>query len=290
MAKPAILTIRSFPSLIVEDFCFSDTMAPARSDCFSLYLIAAGEGTLRLGTANHELVGPVLVALNPYQQVAFKITAPVRGVVLRFHPNFFCIETQHHAVGCNGILFNDVYHVPLVKLSHEEVSDFENILTEMEREIRGSELARLEVLSSLLRIFLIRATRRKLGEGEGGANAPKAGLEILRRLRDEIEKHYRELHRPSDYARLLGVSRRLLADVVRDHLHMTVSQLIRDRVMQHAKWQLLHTLRPVKEIAFELGFEDEFYFSRLFKRAVGLAPLVFRTRETEIRGGANLSM
>src|SRR5690606_34951207 len=120
---------------------------------------------------------------------------------------------------------------PLVKLSREEASDFERILNEMGREIRGSELARLEVLSSLLRIFLIRATRRKLGEGEGGAYAPKAGLGMLRRLRDEIEKHYQELHRPSDYARILGVSRRSLAEVVRDHLNMTVSQLIRDRVM-----------------------------------------------------------
>jgi AraC-like DNA-binding protein len=61
-------------------------------------------------------------------------------------------------------------------------------------------------------------------------------------------------------------------------------------VLQQAKWELLHTLKPVKQVAIELGFRDVFYFSRLFKRATGCSPTFFREYETEIRGGRNLSM
>jgi AraC-like DNA-binding protein len=46
----------------------------------------------------------------------------------------------------------------------------------------------------------------------------------------------------------------------------------------------------VKEIAAEIGFADEFYFSRLFKQATGMAPTAFREFETRIRSGRNLSM
>src|SRR5208283_3101704 len=56
------------------------------------------------------------------------------------------------------------------------------------------------------------------------------------------------------------------------------------------KWELLHTLKPVKEISRELGFSDELYFSRLFKKATGYSPTFFREFETEIRAGSNLSM
>jgi len=81
-----------------------------------------------------------------------------------------------------------------------------------------------------------------------------------------------------------------LGRIVRENLGTTPTELIRARILTHAKWQLLHTLRPVKEIAREVGFTDELYFSRLFKKATGYSPTFFREFETEIRGGSNLSM
>ena len=76
---------------------------------------------------------------------------------------------------------------------------------------------------------------------------------------------------------------------MKTHLGKTLTELIRERLVKQAKWELLHTLKPVKQVASELGFDDEFYFSRLFKRATGCAPTFFREFETIIRGGSNLS-
>ena len=71
---------------------------------------------------------------------------------------------------------------------------------------------------------------------------------------------------------------------------MVWSDAIYVMILTHAKWQLLHTLKPVKEVAREVGFPDELYFSRLFKKATGRSPTAFREFETAIRGGSNLSM
>src|SRR5207244_2956923 len=43
-------------------------------------------------------------------------------------------------------------------------------------------------------------------------------------------------------------------------------------------------------IAREVGFEDELYFSRVFRKATGMSPTEYREFETAIRGGSNLSM
>jgi AraC-like DNA-binding protein/quercetin dioxygenase-like cupin family protein len=49
-----------------------------------------------------------------------------------------------------------------------------------------------------------------------------------------------------------------------------------DLKVDSARFALTHSDRPVREIALELGIEDEFYFSRLFKARVGVSPLAFR--------------
>jgi AraC-like DNA-binding protein len=79
-----------------------------------------------------------------------------------------------------------------------------------------------------------------------------------------------------------------LGKLTRAYFHKSLTDLIRERFLKHAKWQLLHTLRPVKEIAYEVGFEDEFYFSRVFKRATGCSAQFYRKYETELRGGKNI--
>lgn len=36
--------------------------------------------------------------------------------------------------------------------------------------------------------------------------------------------------------------------------------------------------KSIREISFAVGFEDEFYFSRLFKKKFGLSPLGYRNK------------
>src|SRR5947207_452532 len=77
---------------------------------------------------------------------------------------------------------------------------------------------------------------------------------VLAQLGALIEENYRTWHSPALYADALHMAEKTLGRVVREHLGTTPTDLIRRRILTHAKWQLLHTLRPVKEIAQEVGF------------------------------------
>lgn len=279
-----------FDPLQINPVQFSASGNLSRTPCFSLFLIQSGEGTVQISHATHSFHAPTLLCLSPYQCAAFTHNSQIEGLLLRFHANFFCIETHHHAVGCNGVLFNDVYEVPLVNLEPAQLVEFTDLFQAIGKELQQAALAQLEILTSYLKVLLVKATRLKIAQhGQDGLEATKQP-DILRQLRDALEEHYQQKHRPSDYAAMLGVSHKTLSGLVKLHFHQTLSELIRERVLKHARWQLLHTLKSVKEIAYEVGFEDEFYFSRLFKRSFGCSPTAFREYETALRGSSNISM
>jgi AraC-like DNA-binding protein len=278
------------PALRVADLALPPGPAETgRTNCFTVAWVEAGGGTFWADDGRYPFVGPCLLFATPYQHTRLAPDRPARGAVVQFHANFLCVETVHHEVGCNGVLFNDPYGVPVVGLDAPAAAEVGELVGRVRRELADAGLAQAEVLVSYLKLLLVLATRLKLRGGTAAAPAPRRPP-LLDQLQKLVEAQYRTLHAPADYADRLGVSPKALGRLTREHLGRTPTDLIRDRVLKHARWELLHTLRPVKEIARELGYDDELYFSRLFKKATGLSPTAFREFETDIRGGSNLSI
>lgn len=264
---------------------------PARTNYFSIYFIESGSGTFWADASCFAFGPDSLLFFVPYQHIRFVPESPIHGEVIQFHANFLCVETFHAEVGCSGILFNDPYGIPAVMLDERAKLEVQGLIERIRQEQSKSDLAFGEVMLAYLKVLLILATRLKLPRtGACETGAIDLRHPTLVQLRDLIEENYHSLHSPADYAKRLHLTPKTLGRIVREHLGTTPTDLIRNRILIHAKWQLLHTLKPVKEISRELGFSDELYFSRLFKKATGFSPTFFREFETEIRGGSNLSM
>ncbi len=278
-------------SLKVEPFGVSTSGSdPQRTNYFTVFWVQGGAGTLCAESGQYPFAAHSLLFLVPYQSFRFLADSAVHGLCLQFHANFLCIETYHEEVGCNGVLFNDTYGIPCVDLEDCHTREVGLLLDEIRRELQERGLAHSEVLLSYLKIFLVRATRLKLQQQEVPCGPQGRLPETLTNLQRLIEENFRTHHAPADYAALLHVSAKALARLVRIHLKRTLTQLIRERILRQARWELLHTRKPVKEVAAGLGFADVLYFSRLFTRATGCSPTFFRQFETAIRGGRNLSM
>jgi signal transduction histidine kinase/DNA-binding LacI/PurR family transcriptional regulator/AraC-like DNA-binding protein len=114
-----------------------------------------------------------------------------------------------------------------------------------------------------------------------------AALERRRRLSAEAQRavrqamaylheHYAEAITREDVARHVGMSDDYLTHCFRQEVGMTpIAYLNRYRVDQ-AKQLLKNTSHSITDVALAVGFSDSGYFSRVFRREVGLSPEAFR--------------
>lgn len=93
-----------------------------------------------------------------------------------------------------------------------------------------------------------------------------------------IQEHYRESIRLAQLVHLLGVSESRLILLFRKNTGRTPIDYINQVKVNRAKDLLLNSRLTVKEVAFALGFQDEFYFSRVFKRIEGISPRDYRSK------------
>lgn len=128
------------------------------------------------------------------------------------------------------------------------------------------------------------------GADTGGRSRKAAQVERFRAL---VDAHFRARLGIEFYAAEMGLSAGQLSRLCRDALGMSSLDVLNARVVHEAKRELVYSTLAIKQIAAVLGFADEAYFGRFFKKQIGRTPTEFRDAarlrlapETQGRGAA----
>ncbi len=244
---------------------------------YTIIWVKEGSGNVKADFSNYVFRAHQLFAFSPYQPFMFN-AEKISGIAINFHPDFFCIHHHQNEVACNGVLFNNIYHPPFLDVPATAADTFNMLLMQMKIEIRNNALAQYELLVSYLKIFLITASRLKTEQHPAAQKAISELKEpfILQNLKEAIEKDFKTKHSASDYADALHISPKALAKITKTHFNKTLTDLISERIIIEAKRELYLTDKTVKEIAYDLGYNDEYYFSRFFKINTEVSPQMYR--------------
>lgn len=254
---------------------------------YVVLFVPAGKGVYHADFTMVAYNGPVLLFATPFQLLRLETKDRMPFSLLRFHGDFYCIEHHRAEVACNGLLFNNIYQQPFVQLTSEEASDFVQLIAQLQTEFKQPEPSGI-VLKAYLQLLLAKSSAIKLKTLATGEDGPPVD-EQMEQFRQLLDQHYLTLHKPADYAELLAISPNHFTKKCNRYFGKSPSRLIQDRLVLEAKKQLHLTRKSVKEIAYALRFDDEFYFSRFFKKHTGVSPQTFR-RGTGISIVADLSM
>lgn len=255
-------------------------MAPHIHEFYQIIWFRHGQGTHRIDFVDYPVTDNTIFLVAPGQIHAFDGMENYEGVIILFNANFLANEESSENIFLKYNVFNAYDSLPYYKVSNEEAERLMGLVTEMNREysLTGA-FAHKDYMQCLLRLFLVRVQRGGERKEEPKLYVTSIANRTFVRFRQLLEQNFHRLHTVQEYADLLNVSPRTLTKYVGLSTHSTPLQIINDRIVLEAKRQLQHTSLNIKEIGYNLGFEDSSYFVKFFKRLAGSMPSEFRKRK-----------
>ncbi|WP_045499403.1 helix-turn-helix domain-containing protein [Chryseobacterium sp. StRB126] len=132
------------------------------------------------------------------------------------------------------------------------------------------------VVQSLLHTFIGMFAFIYSKENYSQAIGENRSLQLTREFKILVRQGYKTMKSPSEYAEKLNISRGYLTEVIREVTGKPAQHWIHQEILIEAKRLLAFTHLTVKEIAYELGYNDHMYFSRLFSKLEDQSPSAFR--------------
>lgn len=150
---------------------------------------------------------------------------------------------------------------------------FLQLLQQIEKELNEKPYQYLVSVHSYIELLLVELNRSKIEHGDEIWKPDALFLRFLEAVRNNFVHNYSV----AQFATLLSTTEAKLNELSKLHTNKTAQNVIYSLTVSEAKRLLLYQDLSIKEIAYQLGFNDPFYFSNFFKKHTSLAPKDFKT-------------
>jgi AraC family transcriptional activator of pobA len=232
--------------------------------------------TINIDGVSHNFMPHTIIPLMFNQSFYFE--RPAEIVAWQFNREFYCIVDHDAEVSCVGFLFamGDQLFISLDDPSQHKLKVLLDVFIE---ELNTNDSIQNDMLIMLLKRLIIIITRLARNRYILSPKLNDQRLDVFRKFNLLVEKHFHAEHTVNYYAGLLNKSPKTLSNIFALYNNKTPQQIIRERIIIEAKRLLTYTDKSVKQITYELGFEDPAYFCTFFKKHTTLPPVEFRNKK-----------
>ena len=264
----------------ISDFLCDETFddcSPHLHYFYEILWFEQGTGKHTVDFVEYDIQPNTIFFISPGQVHHFDHTQGYKGVSIKMCTDFMKDEADTN----NTLLKYSVFHTfdtaPFYRVSEKAAETLQHLVEQMEVEMNCQNcFGNTDILKALIRIFLIHVLRHGVQDSELPLNNLKPAHILFIKFRKLVEQEYRNLHTVQEYANRLNVAQRTLHKCVNECSHTSPLAFINERIMLEAKRLVKYSNLMIKEIAFNLGFDDPSYFIKLFKKKTGYLPSDFR--------------
>jgi len=248
---------------------------PHRAQFFQVIWLEKGNGKHWVDFKPVELDDNMIIFIPSNSVNLFDKNGSYQGKSILFTDSFFCKNQDDVKFLHSSILYSDLYNIATIKIKPQN-SGLRTLFNEMETEFcRKPDQAQYHILHNMLHIFLLQAEREMREQGFEEL-LPSPLLDNLIRFKDLLENKFRQEKSVQNYAASLNLTEKQLNKATTALLDKTPKQLIDERVVLEAKRLLAHSTLSVKEISYELGYDEPTNFVKYFKKHTKQTPIHFR--------------
>jgi len=289
-------TTKEYLCLTANDSESCNSLNESVEDCLTvLWFTQSNQNKLIIDGDEYVFSKNEIVFLTEFHKTSLDKLENVK--LLRFNRSFYCIIDNDKEVGCKGVLFFGASQVPIITIPEEDLDKFEMLWKMFTLEMQSRDNMQKDMLQMMLKRYLILCTRiyksmqkdmlqmmlkrylilcTRIYKSKMLYLPEDRDSDIVREFNFLVETHFKSIHSVAEYANLLNKSPKTISNIFRKHNSKSPLQFIHERKMLEAKRLLIYTTKRIKEIAYEVGFEDIQTFSRFFKRNEGISPSKYK--------------
>lgn len=253
---------------------FADLRQPRRIRKYVLLYCSSGSATIMVDENEFLLKTNSVITITSGQVHYIKTFRGAKGYIMEFTYDFFCKDDSdielifHNSLFCHFAL-NEV--IPLGKTKMVETE-----LKAIEQEAEQQPYQWPVSIHSRIKLILVAINRNKIKSG-GEIWKPDA---LFLKFLEAARANFKNNLTVRNIAGLLNTTESKLNELSKKHTGRTAQMVMHGLIAAEAKRLFIYEKFSVKEVAYQLGFNDPFYFSNFFKKYTSESPKAFKEKHT----------
>ena len=146
----------------------------------------------------------------------------------------------------------------------------------LKKELNEENAEKRHFVNALFQVLFLAIYRVVQSQNNPKLETDNRTLKHFQEFQKLIKQGFLETKTIHQYAQEIGITTMHLNRVCKGVLNKSPLQIIHEQIINEAKKYLLNTSYSITEISYFLNFNDPAYFTRLFKKNVGVSPSDFR--------------
>ena len=246
---------------------------PHRLDFYQLIVITRGRGQHEVDFEMIPYAENTVIPVAKGQVQRFIENPQLEGYAILFKPDFLVKEELDYHYLYDFSIFLSNMKPSSCKTGKEVFTLLQEMILEQEKE---DAFDSAEYQRNLLKNFLIMIERSKRQRTEIVCND---SFQLYLKFRKELEENVNYKLRVSDICGEINASAKQVNTAVKLMTNTTAKKYLEDRVILEIKRLLVYSSLSVKEIAYQVGFEDPTNFTKYFKSRVHMLPSEYQKKQ-----------